>query len=38
MDPDLARRNNRLGLLLLALVLVLFAGSLVVAIAYRQLI
>jgi hypothetical protein len=38
MDPDLARRNNRLGLLLLAVVLVLFAGSLVVAIAYRQLI
>ena len=38
MDPDLARRNNRLGLLLLALVLILFAGSLVVAIAYRQLI
>jgi hypothetical protein len=38
MDPDFARKNNRLGLLLLALVLVLFAGSLVVAIAYRQLI
>jgi hypothetical protein len=38
MDPDLARKNFRLGLLLLALVLVLFAGSLVVAIAYRQLI
>jgi hypothetical protein len=38
MDPDLARKNNRLGFLLLALVLVLFAGSLVVAIAYRALI
>jgi hypothetical protein len=38
VDPDLARRNYRLGLLLLALVLVLFAGSLVVAIVYRQLI
>jgi len=38
MDPDLARKNYRLGLLLLALVLILFAGSLVVAIVYRQLI
>ncbi len=38
MDPELARKNYRLGLLLLALVLVLFAGSLVVAIVYRQLI
>jgi len=38
VDPDLARKNNRLGFLLLALVLVLFAGSLIVAIAYRQLI
>jgi hypothetical protein len=38
MDPDLARKNYRLGVLLLALVLVLFAGSLVVAIAYRQLL
>jgi hypothetical protein len=37
VDPELARQNNRLGLLLLALVLVLFAGSLIVAIAYRQL-
>jgi hypothetical protein len=38
MDPELVRKNNRLGLLLLALVLVLFAGSLVVAIVYRALI
>jgi hypothetical protein len=38
MDPELARKNNRLGLLLLTLVLILFAGSLVVAIAYRALI
>jgi hypothetical protein len=38
MEPELARKNYRLGLLLLALVIVLFAGSLVVAIAYRQLI
>jgi hypothetical protein len=38
MDPELARKNYRLGLLLLALVLVLFAGSLAVAIVYRQLI
>ena len=38
MDPELARKNIRLGLLLLALVLILFAGSLVVAIVYRQLI
>lgn len=38
MDPELARKNYRLGLLLLVLVLILFAGSLVVAIVYRQLI
>lgn len=38
IDPELTRKNNRLGLLLLALVLVLFVGSLVVAIVYRSLI
>jgi hypothetical protein len=37
MDPELARRNNRLGLALFALALVLFAGSIVVAIIYRAL-
>jgi hypothetical protein len=37
MDPELARRNLRLGLALFALALVLFAGSIVVAIIYRAL-
>jgi hypothetical protein len=35
MDPELARRNMRLGLVLLALALVLFAGSIVVAVIYN---
>ena len=35
MDPELARRNNRLGLALLGLVVVLFAGSIVIAIIYN---
>lgn len=37
MDPGLARRNNRLGLALLALALVLFAGSIAVALIYVAL-
>jgi hypothetical protein len=35
VDPELARRNMRLGLVLLALALVLFAGSIVVAVIYN---
>ena len=35
MDPELARKNIRLGLILLALVLVLFAGSVAVAELYN---
>jgi hypothetical protein len=31
MEPDLARKNLKLGILLFVLVLVLFAGSVVVA-------
>jgi hypothetical protein len=31
MEPELARKNLRLGILLFVLVLVLFAGSVVVA-------
>ena len=37
MDPELARRNNRLGLALLALIVLLIAGSMVVAIVYNAL-
>ncbi len=37
MDPELARKNVRLGLALLAVVLVLFAGSIVVAEIYNAL-
>jgi hypothetical protein len=37
MDPGLARKNVRLGLALFALALVLFAGSIVVALVYRAL-
>ena len=37
MDPELARRNVRLGLALLAIALVLFAGSVVVAEIYNAL-
>jgi hypothetical protein len=37
MDPELARKNLRLGLALFALALVLFAGSIVVALIYRAL-
>ena len=37
MDPELSRRNVRLGLVLLALVLVLFGGSIVVAVIYNAI-
>jgi hypothetical protein len=37
MDPELARKNVRLGLALFALALILFAGSIVVALIYRAL-
>jgi len=37
IDRELARKNTRLGLALLALALVLFAGSILVAIVYRAL-
>jgi hypothetical protein len=36
MDPDLARRNNRLGWALFAIFLLLFAGSWGVALLYLQ--
>jgi hypothetical protein len=34
MEPELARRNVRLGVLLFGLVLLLFAGSIVVAVIW----
>jgi hypothetical protein len=34
MEPELARKNVRLGILLFGLVLVLFAGSIVVAVIW----
>jgi hypothetical protein len=34
MEPELARKNVRLGLLLFIMVLVLFAGSVVVAVIW----
>jgi hypothetical protein len=37
MDPELSRKNNRLGLALFALILLLIAGSMVVAIVYNSL-
>jgi hypothetical protein len=37
MDPELSRRNMRLGFVLLGVVLVLFAGSIVVAVIYNAL-
>lgn len=37
MEPELARRNIRLGLVLLAVALLLFAGSIVVALVYNAL-
>jgi hypothetical protein len=35
MDPGTARKNVRLGLALLALVLILFAGSILIAEIYN---
>jgi len=35
VDPELARKNIRLGLILFALVVVLFAGSIAVAELYN---
>jgi hypothetical protein len=37
MDPELNRKNIRLGLLLLGIVLVLLAGSVAVAVIYDAL-
>jgi hypothetical protein len=37
VEPELARRNIRLGLVLLAVALLLFAGSIVVALVYNAL-
>jgi hypothetical protein len=37
MDPELSRRNNLFGLALLGLALILFAGSIVVALVYNAL-
>ncbi len=37
MDPDLSRKNIRLGLALFALTLILFAGSIAVAEIYNAL-
>ena len=34
MDPELSRKNMRLGLLLLGVVLVLLAGSVAIALIY----
>jgi hypothetical protein len=37
MDPELSRKNIKLGLALLAIALLLFAGSIVVAELYNAL-
>ncbi len=37
MDPELGRRNMRLGLLLLGIALVLAAGSVAIAVLYDSL-
>ena len=37
LDPQLARRNNRLGLALFGLFLLLFVGTAVVGLLYLQL-
>ena len=37
MDPELARKNVRLGLLLLGIALVLAAGSVAIAVIYEAL-
>lgn len=35
MDPELARKNMRLGLILLGIAIVLLVGSVVVAVIYN---
>jgi hypothetical protein len=37
LDPDLSRRNNRLGLALFGLFVALFLGTILVALIYLQL-
>jgi hypothetical protein len=37
LDPELARRNNRLGLALFGLFLLLFVGTILVGLLYLQL-
>ena len=37
MDPELARRNNRLGLALFGLFVLLFVGTILVGLIYLQL-
>jgi hypothetical protein len=37
VDPELSRKNIRLGLLLLGIALVLFAGSVAIAVIYDAL-
>jgi hypothetical protein len=37
MEPELARKNLFLGLVLLAVALVLFAGSIAIAVVYNAL-
>ena len=37
LDPELARRNNRLGLALFGLFVALFLGTILVALIYLQL-
>jgi hypothetical protein len=37
VEPELSRRNMRLGFVLLALSLALFAGSIAVAVVYNAL-
>ena len=37
MDPELSRKNIRLGLLLLAIALVLLVGSVAIAVLYDSL-
>ncbi len=37
LDPDLARRNNRLGLALFGVFVLLFVGTALVALIYLQL-
>jgi hypothetical protein len=37
MDPELGRKNIRLGLLLLGIVLILLAGSVAIAVIYDAL-